>query len=757
MYVTVILPLKLEKILTYSVREDMQSSIVVGGRVTLSVGASKIYTAIVLVILEQPPLREIKYKNIISIIDTKPIIPEQQIWFWNWIARYYITFLGTVMKRFLPSPFLIKGSVVNSSEVVYDNYREIEVYRVVKLLDTNKEEVLAKLGRKAKQKEAYIDILNFCEKQYNNEIPVKELYSIGYTTDILRKLSQLGVVEFINKQGIRKVEVISHSKVDTAVEVELFDVESSAVEQLLQNCSEKSVSLLHNNCSLGSENVVFGLAAKYVNNSKNVLIITPDSISCGTFAKEARDIFGNSVVEYSSALSGKKIYDTYRLVNGNNGLLVVGNSNSLGLPFDQLDLIVVISEHDRLHKSDSAPRLVARDCAIMLGRTYGCAVVLESRTPSVESYYNAQQNKYKLVTLDDGGGVFEKCKVSLISKFDISRAEKQGSFNRSSNRFLSKYLISRIGDNIVNGEVSFLYKNQLGYSRYMICEHCGYVPNCEKCNTSMYFNRGQKKLMCSICGFTVSHKENVCNRCESSEVEYRGYGTENINSSIIANFPEGRTLKFDRENLKGVKNINAAVESINSKGVDVVIGTGMLMRDYGFRGIATSSIVDCDTILNSSDFRSEERCFQTAMYFMKCSSELVIQSFKADYSVLKHIVRRNYKDMYTSVLSDRKMFDYPPFSRIIRITIKHRDEMSVSTTTMAIFDKLVTFIDSRGLVISKPIVDKIRNRFIMNITISMTSMKNISDIKSHIWRSVSYFAFSKYFRGYVYDIDVDVQ
>lgn len=759
MFVTVILPLNLDRILTYSVAENVQDKVVLGGRVMVSVGAKSVYTAIVIDILQTAPVEDVKYKDILSVIDLYPIIPYEQLKLWNWISDYYICSLGSVMMRFLPREFRIKGVIGDSSDIVYDNAREVSKYRAIKILRYDREEVEQLLSRKKKQKEAYLDIINFFEKDNIYSITIRQLNDIGYSNVVINQLAKSGIIEIVTMQDIEASRRNDGGiNIIPDIEISLDSIEHRCVEELKDNYVTKRVSLLFNNSSCSTDNMLFSLVNSVVVGGGNVLIVTPDTVSCEKMAREIRNVFGERVLEYNSTLSEKKRYDSYNAIAASGGgLIVVGISNSVGLPFASLGLIVVINEHDRLHKEDTVPRFMARDCAVVLGNIYDCAVVLESRTPSLESYYNVQQGKYFLVKYDNGKGVFADRDIRIINKFDIDRAGRVGGYNNSDNRILSKYLLSAIERNIEDKKGTVLYKNSLGYSRYMICANCGYVPYCERCNTPTYYNKAEGVLVCPICRFSSKHLEHKCDRCDSDEVEYRGYGTENIENSVVEYVPQARVLRFDREKFKTQKSSREVIKEIDAFQWDVIVGTQMLLRDYGFTNIATSSIVDCDTILNSSDFRAEERCYQIAMHLMSISQELVIQSCKPDYQILKDISRRDYQDMYNNQIESRKSFDYPPFVRFVYISVRHSDELSVSSISSAVFEKLTKNIDASRISVSKPIVDKVKGKYIMSILVKIFPGDNVRQIKYYIRNCVNFFSSSKYFRSYRFDIDVDKQ
>ena len=755
MFVTVILPLNLKMVLTYSVPQNFVDGVMLGIRVTVPMGSTRVYSAIVIDISDTNPTN-VACKDIISVVDLFPIIPAQQIGFWKWISEYYITSIGSVMNSFLPREFKIKG-IIDNDNIVYEKTTEIEKYLVVSVSNKDKESVREMLSRSKVQLNAYNDIVSFCESSEGGNVLKKQLIQIGYSNSILKQLLDKNIIEINSEQSIN-----SYIDATDDVEVEFTDIiidefQQNVVEVLTTCVSDKKTSLLHNQTSKPVYDVLFSVAKSILERHDNVLILCADNRESNQLSNLAQKIFGERVVEYNSTISQKNKFLIYNKIRNTNGNLVVGVGSAVSLPFDSLGMIVVIDEHSRLHKLDSSPKILIRDSVVMLGLIYGCGVVLESRTPSMESYYNTMLGKFSLVEYKDNKGMFSSKKISIINKFDIGRGQRVGKFNNSENRFLSKYLLETITKNKEDNKITLLYKNQLGYSRYMVCNNCDYVPQCEKCNTSLYYDKAKERLICQICGFTVPFVKNACLRCGSEDIEYIGYGTENIESSVNKYLEDITVLRFDSDTLSSSKRFKEAVEKIKLSQVDVVVGSGMLIQNYGFDNIGAGVIVDSDTILKSSDFRAEERFLQVSVELLSRCNELIVQSTKTDYPIFKNLISRSYNDFFKRELESRKVFSYPPFVRFVQLNIRHRDQLSVETTTMNIFNRLAKYISKENMIIAKPIVDKVRERYVSNLIIKITAGDRPKEIKYYINETVDFFRESPYFRGYSFEIDVDKQ
>ena len=754
MFITVILPLNLKMVLTYRVTPELEDAIKLGVRVTVPMGNSRVYSAIVIDISEENPTN-IKCKDIISVVDSMPIIPSQQIVFWKWISEYYITSLGSVMNSFLPREFKIKG-VMSDKTIVYDKTPEIEKNVIVSVDDTDKEKVREQLSRSKVQLKAYEDIVSFCESN-DGRVLKKQLLQIGYSNAIIKQLLDKGIIKISVEQNINSsVEDINFDNADF-LDVELDEFQQNVLELLQTNIANKQISLLNNQTSKPIYDILFAVASGFLKQSENVLVLCADNRESKQFALLAKKIFGDRVVEYDSTISPKNKFLVYNKVRNSCGNVIVGVGSAISLPFDSLSMILVIDEHSRGHKQESSPRILIRDCAVMLGLIYDCAVILESRTPSLESYYNTTIGKYSLVEYKDNKGMFSSKKISIINKFDIGRGERVGKFNNSENRFLSKYLLDTITRNKENNKTTLLYKNQLGYSRYMSCNNCDYVPQCDKCNIALYYDKTKERLTCQICGFAIPFVKKACLRCDSEDIEYIGYGTENIEASVVKHLDDVSVLRFDSEALSASKQFKLAVEKIKSSEVDVVVGSNILIQNHGFDNIGAGVIVDCDAVLNSSDFRAEERFFQTSIELLSRCDELIIQSTKTNYPVFKDIMSRSYKDFFERETHSRKAFLYPPFARFVLLRVRHRDQLSVDTTISSIYNRLSKHIAKENMLITKPFVDKVRERYVSNLIIKILPRDKAKEIKYYINETVEFFKESPYFRGYSFEIDVDKQ
>ncbi len=739
MYVTVILPLNLDRVLTYSVGESMCEDIGLGKRVIVPVGKSKLYTAIIIDILTSVPDSKITYKDIVSVVDTIPIIPSQQLRFWTWIASYYMCSLGDVMRSFLPKEFRIKGENVNDT-ISLEKSREVETYKIVSANSVTSTQ-LSELSRSPKQFALYNDILNFSK---HSELELTYLSQIGYSAAIVRELLRKGFIEIAQKQRIS-----TNTNQNTCLEVlpppAQYDMDIAG--QMLSN----SVTLLYS--TNGDFANLFGAIFQKLSKGENVLVMCVDVFAVKRFVKSISAFWGNNCLEYHSEMSDKQRFEVYKTASSCKSTLFVGTKISLTLPFDLLGMIVVLSEHDRAYKSDTTPRIVARDCATVLGKIYGANVVLQSDCPSIETYYNTRIGKYTLI---DQKAHRAMPKISIINKFDIARGEKTYKYHSSDDRFFSNYLIEKIKQNTSEHKQTLLFKNQLGYSRFVICRHCGNVPTCVNCNTSLLYNKSKNQLFCPICSY-VEPITDICPRCEMKELDFKGFGTENIEDKVLQYSQNSRTLRFDRESLKNKTLVRNAIQSIESNEIDVVIGTSLMLNSFDCSNVATSAIVDADAIINSTDFRAEERLFQLCESLYNSSKELIIQSYKTDIQILKYIASRDYLQMFETELENRRIFAYPPFVKLVNISIRHKDKLSVDTTANVFVERIIKHIPKDRINLSVPFVDKIKNEYIVSLQVKIFGDDNINMFKYYIKQNIEFFKNSKYFNNYKFLVDVDAK
>ncbi len=748
-YLSVILPLNLNRVLTYSAPAHLEQRVELGCRVSVPLGSKKIYTGVIVEISDSPPHLGINYKSIIDVIDPSPIIPPKQMKVWKWLSDYYLCPLSIVMRMFCSEQMQLKG-MIDNGEVIYEKNSLVKNYKVVELrqrLDQQQEQTLR---RSSKQYAAYKDILSF--ESSSSEIELQQLYNIGYSSNIISQLTKKGIIEIVVKQSLSTEPREKLSESSESLQTNFENKVSEYSHNLFARLKDGSTTLFVNHSSTSTQSVMEGLASLTLKQNQTLLLLSADVYIAREYHTKLGAIFGSRVAMYDLSLSKSKRNETLQRISNGGVSIIIATKIGVGLPFRSLDSIVVLQEHSRNHKSDSKCRFSARDSAVMMGRIYGCGVILESITPSLESYHNTQIGKYQLYRPTDGS-LFDRRKINIVDKYQIDK-KRDKILGETQSRYISQHLLNTIEQNIGSGQSAYIYKNRLGYSRWIVCNHCAYTPCCDDCNISLIYRKSTNELVCPICqkSYALTTK---CLRCGSDQVQFMGYGTENIEQKIAESLPLAKVIRIDSDTIKTSKSALSSLESIKRGDFDVIVGSGLMLGALAGTPIHHSAIIDADTLLQSTDFRAEERFFQLSMEMLSISRELTIQTRKSRLPILGAVARRDYLEMYQRELVSRQDFDYPPFTRLVKVEARHSDQLSLRSMIDAMSQRLSKQISSDRLSVSVPFVDKIKQKYITSISIRLFAEDSIPATKDWINQCVEFFRESKYFRNYRITIDVD--
>ncbi|MCK5169467.1 MAG: primosomal protein N', partial [Bacteroidales bacterium] len=601
-FVDVILPLPLKQLFTYSIPESLSKNVKIGKRVIVQFGVRKIYTAIVFSIHTNTP-KEYKTKDIVSVLDENPIVNEQQFKLWQWIADYYMCSLGEVFKAALPSglklesetkviynPVLIENKKFTPTEtLILDFLADKNIASINEISNAlNKKDFLPIIKSLLDKKAVILE-----EKLRENYKPKTEAYI--KLDDTITKKSQLNEIfdslnrapkqlhvlmsylklsgSFINKEiiEVKKQQLIKDSKSNSALIKSLIDKnvlteydktvsrlnESSTIQteikdlseaqqkahdETLEQFKEKDVVLLHGITSSGKTEIYIYLIKEYLKKGKQILYLLPEIALTTQIINRLKDVFGDIVGVYHSKFS-----DSERVEIWNNLLendkdksyrIILGVRSSVFLPFQELGLLIVDEEHENTYKQyDPAPRYNARDSAIYLANLYGASTVLGTATPSFDVYFNALNKKYKLIELNQR---FLDIQLPEIILADTRMAYKK----RQMKSHFTNLLLDHIEEALNKEEQVILFQNRRGFSPYIECTACGWIPKCNQCDVSLTYHKHFNNLTCHYCGYTIN-MVSICKDCGSSEVFTRGFGTEKIEDEISIFFPNARISRLD--------------------------------------------------------------------------------------------------------------------------------------------------------------------------------------------------------------------
>ncbi|UQD56812.1 primosomal protein N' [Flavobacterium sp. K5-23] len=812
-FVEVILPLSLAKTFTYSVSEAEYHYIKKGMRLAVPFGKSKIYTALVIDIHQNKPTLY-DAKEIHQILDEKPIVTEIQIAHWQWIASYYMCAIGDVYRGAMPSALLLESETlisqktttfVDESQLTDDEYlvfqalqlqSSLKIHEIIAILnkknifpviqkmidknilvlqeemqesykpklvrylklhskyDSNQglSELLETLKNANKQKEivmAYFQ-LSASEKK---PITVKKLVdAAGSTSAIVKALIDKEIFEDYLLQEDR-VNFTGKTKEE---QLQLSVVQNKAFEEINNSFIEKEVCLLHGVTSSGKTEIYIKLIEGYLHEGKQVLYLLPEIALTTQLVGRLRAYFGNKVAVFHSKYNNNERVEVWNQVLNNSvkAQIVIGARSALFLPFGNLGFIIVDEEHEQTFKQvDPAPRYHARDAAIVLANFHKAKVLLGSATPSIETYFNAKSEKYGLVEITERYGKVMMPDIKLVDLKDkYFRKQMKGHF--------SDVLIDEITAAVSLGEQVILFQNRRGYSPLLECMTCGHVPQCQQCDVSLTYHKHRNQLRCHYCGYSIA-KPTHCHSCSSVDLTTKGFGTEQIQQELVTLFPDSKVGRMDQDTTRGKYGFEKIIDGFKNREFDILVGTQMLAKGLDFDNVSLVGIMNADNMLYHPDFRAFERSFQMMMQVSGRSGrsekqgKVIIQTYNPDHNTIQQVASNNYAGMYKEQLYDRQIYKYPPYFRIIKLTLKQRDFDKLKEGAMWLYQVMSQNLDMPVLGPEEPGINRIRNEYIRTIIIKIPQNSSIGGTKKTIQKMLNSFDAVAQFRAIRVSINVD--
>ncbi len=788
-FVNVILPIPLKKLFTYQISETEAHFLKQGMRVAVPFGKSKIYTALVDEIHNFPPTAY-EAKEIHQILDDKPIITQKQLKHWFWIADYYMCSIGEVFRAAVPSAFLLESetiisknenfsspesdlkddewlvfealqhqsilkvhevssiierknvlpvlkrllekNVINLKEEIYEQYKP-KLVKYVKLhQDFNTDEslntLLQELNRAKKQREVVLSLFSISSTT-KKPIKVKELQEKSNASPaVIKALVDKNILEIFHIQTDRV-----HYDGGTEESKELNEYQLKALDEIKENFLAKDVTLLHGITSSGKTEVYVKLIEEIIKEGKQVLYLLPEIALTTQLIIRLQNYFGNKVSVYHSKYSINERVEVWNhiLNNSPKAQVVLGARSSVLLPFSNLGLIIVDEEHEVSFKQfDPAPRYHARDASVVLAKLHESKVLLGSATPSIESYYNAQIGKYGLVEINRRYGNMLLPDMELV---DIKDKQKK---KRMRGHF-SDRLIEEIEEALKMSEQIILFQNRRGYAPIVECNTCGHSPQCPNCDVSLTYHQFKKQLRCHYCSYNMALQES-CLACGSTELDTKGFGTEQIVEELKTLFPDAKTGRMDSDTTRGKYGYEKIITAFEQQEIDILVGTQMLTKGLDFRNVNLVGVMNADSLLNYPDFRAYERSFQLIQQVAgragrtKKRGKVVIQTYNPYHQILQQASMNKYGDMFLDQLNERKQYQYPPFYRLIKITFKHRDYNKVNEATEWFSRSLRSVFKEKVLGPEFPPVARIRNEYLKNVLIKIQPRQSIKQSKEVI-------------------------
>lgn len=513
----------------------------------------------------------------------------------------------------------------------------------------------------------------------------------------------------------------------------LSEKQEQARTEIINSFSDHGVTLLHGITGSGKTEIYIDLIRKALEGGSQVLYLLPEIALTTQIVQRLKKIFGSAMGVYHSKFSDNERVEVWNGVLLGKFKFVVGVRSSVFLPFDNLGLIIVDEEHDSSYKQhEPAPRYHARDVAMVMAQLHHAKVLLGSATPSVESYYQTTQGKYGLVTL---GERFGEAQLPAIEFANVA-LEKQRRTNKGE---FTSHLLQAIKETISKKEQVILFQNRRGYSPMIQCQDCAWVPKCINCAVSLTYHQYRHAMICHYCGYRedLPHQ---CPTCSSKRIQTLGYGTEKLEEELKLFFPDAKVQRMDLDTTRSKAGYENIIEGFEQGETDILVGTQMVTKGLDFDQVSLVGVFDADRMMHFPDFRSHERAFQLTTQVSGRSGRrakkgtVIIQTSNPNHPIFSFVVRNDVVGFIQSEIADRKQHAYPPFSRLIAITIKHTDKKVCVESAEAFVDvakKVLKGVKVMGP--GEPMISKIRNEYLMSILLKIPrDMGKLSEIKSQL-------------------------
>ena len=783
-YADVLLPLHLPGTYTYRVPKEYDGRVMAGQRVVVQFGRQKLYSAIVRRVHRETPSWKCKY--IAAILDLHPIVTERQMDFWDWLAEYYMCYPGDVMSTALPAGMklasesaiaihpdfdgelsrlsdqelrvvqilsehpvmkvadigmalglqktmplirsMIERSVIVMDEDIKDRFNP-RTSTYLRLSDTYRTEeslrqLLDELERKRRSKQVAV-LMQLIQQSDFGKKPVAK-----------RRLPQGSALNTLLKNNIITAEERLESRIERYDEGELADPGDIVLNEEQAQAYEclksgKATSLLHGVTSSGKTEVYIKLIDEAVRAGRQALLLLPEIALTTQVINRLKRYFGDKVGVYHSRFPASQRVEVWQrtLADGEGGFQVLlGARSALLLPFRDLALVIVDEEHDTSFKQqEPAPRYNARDAAIYLAKMWGARVVLGSATPSVESYHNALTGKYGLATLTQRYGGFSLPEVTVV---DMREAYK----SRQMKGHFSTALLAAIDEALMKKQQVILFQNRRGFSLHLECDDCHHIPQCIHCDVSLVYHKTTNTLRCHYCGYSIPVPEE-CPACHSTHLRMVGIGTERIEEDLQIMYPDATVARMDLDSTMQKNQYLELLNDFQNRRIDILVGTQMVTKGLDFQNVSVVGVVNADNIINFPNFRSFERAFQQLTQVSGRAGRhgeggrVFIQTFNPQHQVLTDVMTGNFCHLFEEQIEERRVFRYPPFYRLIQITLKHSDTEVLNAAADWMATQLRGTFAWRVMGPEYPLVSRIRSLYLKQITLRFERSEPIADAK----------------------------
>jgi len=790
-YAEVILPLSLENSFTYKVPSDLQRTIAPGCRVVVHFGKKRYYTALVMELHDRAPKEGVEVKEIYTLLDAFPVIRRPQLRFWQWISSYYLCKLGDVYKAALPSGLKLESETAvrynpafeaseplkKTEQSVLDAFTFTEKLTVselekktglrnvvpivaslmakgavevseqlkkgftprmqafIMLPETLRAEetlqaVFEELKRAKKQEHlllTYLDLSHVLTPGRFTEVSRKELLEFsGCSGTILDSLLKKGVLESYEKE-------VSRLRMPVARKKEIYPLSSAqqtAYNEILESFQTKDVCLLHGVTSSGKTEIYIHLINDILRQGRQALYLLPEIAITTQITERLTKIFGDKLIVYHSRFSDNERVEIWNmLLRSSEPLVILGVRSSLFLPFKDLGLVIVDEEHENTYKQqDPAPRYHARNAAMVLAGMHGGKILLGSATPSIDTYFNAWGGKYGFVKLDSRYG---ECLMPEIIPVNVKEMKRKKIMK---DELFSPPLIRKVEEALAKDEQVILFQNRRGFAPMIECKSCGCVPHCIHCDVSLTYHKYHNQLVCHYCGYKYQVPHH-CPECQGTDLKMVGFGTEKIEEKVEELFPGVRVERLDMDSARSRSAYERILNDFETGKTQILIGTQMLSKGLDFGNVGVVGILNADGLMNYPDFRAHERAYQLMVQVSGRAGRrekrgtVILQTSQPEHPLIGMVSTFAYEEMVKLQLSERSMFRYPPYYRLIYIVIRSRNAAVLDEMSALYAGKLQKRLGERVLGPVTPPVNRIQSLYIKKIVLKIEVSAAITPVR----------------------------
>ena len=544
-----------------------------------------------------------------------------------------------------------------------------------------------------------------------------------------REVSPARLQTLLKKGILLSEEVVTSRLVDLSARdevesIQLTEAQQTCLDQIHEQFAQHPVTLLHGVTGSGKTEIYIKLIDEVLQQGRQVLYLLPEIALTTQIVNRLRQYFGDKVGVYHSRFNEYERVEIWnRVLEQGSGVtqkyqLILGARSALLLPFQDLGLIIVDEEHDTSYKQqDPAPRYHARDCAVVLAALHKSPALLGTATPSLESYYNVEQGKYGLVQLTQR---YANRRLPDIWVVNMAAAAKQ----RQVQGIFSNFLIEKIGEALDKKEQVILFQNRRGYAVRMVCHTCESMPTCKYCDVTLTYHKRSNLLKCHYCGYAIE-VPTECPTCHSTDIELKGFGTEKVEETLAAIFPDAHIARMDLDTTRSKNGHQQIISDFEQHRTDILVGTQMVTKGLDFDRVSVVGILNADALISYPVFRAFERAFQLLSQVSgragrkEVPGKVVVQTYQPNHAALRYVESNDFSAMYVSQIAERREYGYPPVTRLVKVTLKHPDEKTVSAAADALATPLRTAFPGRVLGPESPLVSRVQNYFLKDFWIKL--------------------------------------